>query len=221
MKMIVFIIFGVLTIAMSALYTVFHNQKGYKALLIRGGAVLTAFALALICANLNSLTNALPLLIFFGMGFLLLSESMITSPIEQEKPKMIVFGVLKALGIACFGLSALSLSYFNVFALGGGLLIGLGIGCVVCAVKKYKQWYQVLATLVIWVAIGFMIAEGIYAYLASSHMITSIIMAGAGVLFMLSQLFRSFVKDTSKMQYVVNLLYILGIAAVACSMYFY
>ena len=221
MKIATFIIFCVLAVGMAAVYTIFHKEKGYKALLIRGGSVLACFALALICANLSSLSNAMPLFIFFGTMFMLLSEAMIVSPIEEEKPKMIVFGVLKALTIACFGLSALSLTNFNIIALAAGVLFGAGMGCVVCAVKKYKKWYQVLATLLIWVAIGFLLVEAVFACIKSVHLISGIMMVGGAAMLMVSQLIRSFAKDESKINYVMRALYILGTAIIASSIYFY
>ena len=221
MKIATFIIFCVLAAGMAAVYTIFHKEKGYKALLIRGGSVLACFALALVSANLSSILNALPLLVFFGMMFMLLGEAMIVSPIEEEKPKMIVFGVLNSLAIACFGLGALSLTSFNIITLGAGLLLGAGLGCVVCAVKKYKKWYQVLATLLIWVAMGFLVVEGVYACMKSVHMVSAIIIAAGGVMLMASQLIRSFAKDEHKINYIMRVLYILGTAAIAASIFFY
>ena len=221
MRMIIFAVFGAIAVGMSALYTLFHKHNGYKALLVRGLFVLSALALALVGANLNSLTSTYPLLIYLGLSFILLSEAMIVCPIEEEKNKMIVFGVLKAVAIIPFGLSCLTLASFNLFALGGGILLGLGIGCIICAIKKYKKWYQVLSTLLIWVSIGFMAVQSAYAVLFSSHMLTSYIMAGAGGLLLVSQLMRSLTKDESKIRYIVGIMYSLAMVAVACSIYFY
>lgn len=221
MKIATFIIFCVLAVGMTAVYTIFHKEKGYKALLIRGGSVLACFALALISANMNSLSTAFPLLIFFGMMFMLLSEAMILTPIEQEKPKMIVFGSLKALTIACFGLSAMSLANFSFLALSAGLLLGSGIGCVICAIKKYKKWHQVLATLLIWGALGFLLVEGLFACLKSIHIGSAVVMLLGGAMLMASQFIRTFAKDEAKIQYVMRALYVLGAALIAASIYFY
>ena len=139
MKMITLIIFGVICLVMDIIYAIFSNSKGYKAVLIKGLTILSSLILAVVSANFNSVTSAISIFIFIGLGFCLLSEAMNITDIDEEKPRMIVFGVLKGISIALFAVSAVTLSGFNILTLGSGLLIGLGIGCIICAIKKHKK----------------------------------------------------------------------------------
>ena len=221
MKMIPFIIFGVLCVAMNVIYTLFNKSKGYKALLIRGLTVLACIGLAFVSANLNSLTNSFPLLILFGLGFMLLSEAMVVSQIDNEKPRMIVFGLLSCASNSMFGISAMSLTNFNIFAFAGGILLGLGFGCVVCAIKKYKQWYNVLTTLLVFASTGFLLAEGVFAVMTSIHSLASILMLVGGVLMMSERMISAFAKRESIITYFASFLYILSAIAIASSIYFY
>ncbi|MBQ8792447.1 MAG: hypothetical protein IJZ62_02390 [Clostridia bacterium] len=221
MKIITLIIFGALCLGMDIVYTIFNKTKGYKAVLIKGLTIMASFILAVICTNFNSVTGALPIFIFIGLAFCLLSEAMSVSTVDEEKPKMIVFGLLKSVAIALFAVSALTLSGFNLFALGGGLLIGLGIGCIICAIKKYKKAYQLFSTVIVWTAVGFLLFEGVYACLTSVRFIASVMMVAAGVLIALSQLVQAFAKEGGKMQYVSSIMYTLALTVLALLIYFY
>ena len=69
MKIATLIIFGVICLGLDILYAIFNHTKGYKAVLIKGLTVLAAFVLAVVCANFNSVTSALPIFTFLGLGF--------------------------------------------------------------------------------------------------------------------------------------------------------
>lgn len=221
MKIVPFILFCVLCVGMNVVYTLFCKSKGYKGLLVRGLTILSCLGLALISSNLNSLTNSLPLLVFFGLALMLMSEAMIVSEIDEEKPKMIVFGVLSCASNLMFALSTMSISEFNVFAFFGGILLGVGLGCVVCAIKKYKKWYQVLSTLLTFSAIGFFLSEAVYGVLASSHLITATIMVGAAVLMLVQKFIKCFVQEGTAAYYVASAFYVLASILISCSIYFY
>ncbi|MBQ8909109.1 MAG: hypothetical protein IJY90_02340 [Clostridia bacterium] len=221
MKILTFAIFGVISLGMDVIYTLFSGTKGYKSLLIRGITVLSAFILAVASSNLNSVTSALSLFICMGFGVSILSEAMTISEIDAEKPKMITFGVLRAVSIALFGVSTLTLTGFNIFALGGGLLLGLGIGSVMCAIKKYKKGYQAFSTLAVWAAIGLLAGESIYGCINSAHFVSSLIILFAAVSFIVSQVVKSIAKEDAKIQYLANALYTFALTLMAVSIYFY
>ena len=221
MKILVLILFLVLCVGMNIVYTIFHQEKGYKGLLIKGSTILSCLMFALVCANLNSLTNSQPLLIVFGIACMLFAQAMTISEIDEEKPKMIVHGVLNGVAIACFGLSCISLSNFSLLAILGGLALGAGLGCVVCSIKKYKKWYQVLSVLFHWCGAGFLLGEGLYAIIASTHLVSSILMLGAGVLIIFNQIIRDFVPQNEKWDYVFNFFYVFSTIIIASSIFFF
>jgi len=220
MKMISLIIFGVICLGMDVVYSLFNKTKGYKAVLIKGITVLASCAFAVICANLNSLTSALPLFVYLGFGFCLLSEAMTVSQIDEEKPRMMVFGFLKAFTFALFAVGAVSLTGFNVLVLGGGLLLGLGVGCVVCAIKKYKRAYQAFSTIASWAGVGLLLCEGAFAVFNSIRMISSVIMLGIGLLLFISHFIESCAQEGSKLLYVSSFMYALALSLFGVLIYF-
>ena len=221
MKMIVFSIFMVLCVGMSIAYTILHQEKGYKGLLIKGSTILSCLMFALVCANLNSLTNSQPLLIVFGIACMLLSQAMSVAGIEAEKPRMIVYGVLNAVAIACFGISCISLANFSIIALAGGITFGAGFGCMVCSIKKYKKGYQVLSVLCQWCAAGFLFGEGLYAILSSTHFMSSVLMIAGGAMIMFNQMVRDLALHKTKWAYVFHALYAFSTIVIACSIFFF
>ena len=221
MKILVFSIFLVLCVGMNIVYTIFHKEKGYKGLLIKGSTLLSCLMFALVCANLNSLTNSQPLLVVFGLACMLFAQAMSISEIDSEKSKMIVYGVLNGVAIACFGMSCISLSNFSFLAILGGISVGAGLGCAVCSVKKYKKWYQVLSVLFHWCGAGFLLGEGLYAIIASTHLISSILMLAGGVMIVFNQIVRDFLPQKAKWEYVFNAIYVLSAIAIASSIFFF
>lgn len=221
MKILVFVIFLVLCVGMNIAYTIFHQEKGYKGLLIKGSTILSCLMFALVCANLNSLTNSQPLLIVFGIACMLFSQAMSISEIDEEKPKMIVHGVLNGVAIACFGISCISLSNFSFLAILGGLSLGAGLGCTVCSIRKYKKWYQVLSVLFHWSGAGFLLGEGLYAIIASTHMLSSILMLVGGVMILFNQIVRDFIPQKQKWDYVYSAIYVFSTIVIATSIFFF
>ena len=221
MKILVFVIFLVLCVGMNIAYTIFHQEKGYKGLLIKGSTILSCLMFALVCANLNSLTNSQPLLIVFGIACMLFSQAMSISEIDEEKPKMIVHGVLNGVAIACFGISCISLSNFSFLAILGGLSLGAGLGCAVCSIRKYKKWYQVFSVLFHWSGAGFLLGEGLYAIIASTHILSSILMLIGGVMILFNQIVRDFIPQKQKWDYVYNAIYVFSTIVIATSIFFF
>lgn len=221
MKIFVFCIFLVLCVGMNIVYTIFHKETGYKGLLIKGSTLLSCLMFALVCANLNSLTNSQPLLVVFGIACMLFSQAMSISEIDGEMPKMIVHGVLNGVAIACFGLSCISLSNFSFLAILGGLAIGAGVGCAVCSVKKYKKWYQVLSVLFHWCGAGFLLGEGLYAIIASTHLLSSVLMLVGGAMIVFNQIIRDFIPQNEKWEYAFNAIYVFSVIVIAASIFFF
>ena len=220
MELIVFILLSVLCVGMSGVYTAFHKKTGWEGILVRGLTIVSLIALPLIMANIKSLNNALPIFVCLGFSFLLMTETLFASNNLIAKPKELVFSILYATGNTLLSLGTLSLAQFNGFGFAGGLLFGLGVGFVICAIKKYKAFYPVIVEVLVYGSIGLILGFGLMAVLSSKHIISAIFMLVAGVLLLSQRVMKNFEKGTV-MGYISSGIYVLSLLLISMTIFFY
>lgn len=221
MNIIPIVCFGVVALIMAVVYTVFARKTGWQGLLVRGLAILSCIALVQISANLKAIGNALPIFMTLGLAVLLLSEALKVAGINNEKTSIAVFGVLNSVGFALIACSGLALAEFNIFAVVGGILLGIAGGMLVCAIKKYKSVERVFSEIFTFMGIGFILGFGLMSMLTSSHVITSICMIGGGALLLAHRFMFAFAQKNKTVKHIADLLYILGLLVISVSIYLY
>lgn len=221
MEIVTFVLFGVLALGMGAVSTIFHKKTGWQGIVVKGLTMLVLLSLALVSANLKELTNALSLFITLALAFLILSEVVTASNEVDEKSKLIVYSVFSAVSTILFAVGAVSLSEFNVLALIGGILAGLGIGLIVCAIKKNWALYPILMEILVWLSIGLLLGFALTAVLTSQHLISSVLMLVGSVLMVLQRLLQKFGGEKVAIGYVINGVYVVALLLMTMTIYFY
>ena len=211
---------GAVCLLMAIMYTIFGQKGGWQGLLVRGLAIVSCLALALVSANLKSITHALPLFVTIGFALLLLSEALKVAGIEDEKANIVTFGVLNSVGFVSIALGGMALGEFNYFAIVGGVFLGIALGCIVCAVKKYKKPARVFVEIFTYMSMGFIVGFGLMSVLGSSHFYSSVCMLGGGVLLIVQKLMTSLGKGKA-VTYIANALYIIALTALSVTIYLY
>ena len=220
MEQIVFILLSVLCAGMGGVYTAFYKKTGWQGILVRGLTIVSLIALPLTTANIKSLNNALPIFVCLGLVFLLMTETLFASNNLDAKPKELVFSILYSVGNVLLSLGTLSLAQFNGFGFAGGILLGLGVGLVVCAIKKYKAFYPVIVEILVYSSIGLILGFGLMAVLSSKHMVSAVFMMVAGVTLLAQRIMTSFEKG-KVMGYIANGLYVLSLLLISMTIFFY
>ncbi len=220
MELIVFILLSILCAGMSGVYTAFYKKTGWQGILVRGLTMVSLIALPLVTANIKSLNNALPIFVCLGLSLLIMTETLLASNNMIAKSRDLVFSVLYSVGNLLLSLGTLSLAQFNPFGLAGGVLLGLGVGLVVCAIKKYKAFYPVIVEILVYSSIGLILGFGLMAVLSSKHIISAIFMLVAGVMMLTQRIMMSF--DRGKvMGYISSGLYVLSLLLIGMTIFFY
>ncbi len=221
MNIIPIICFGVLALAMAGVYTFFSQKSGWQGLLVRGLAVLSCIALAQISGSLRAITNAFPLFVTLGLRVLVLAEALKVGGIENEKARDVTFGALNGSAFLLISLGGLSLGEFNIFAVLGGVFLGVALGMLVCAIKKYKTLHRVIGEISAFTGMGFVLGFGLMALLSTTHVLSAIFMIAGGALLIASRLMLTLSKGGKVVTMIANAMYALALAIIALSIYLY
>lgn len=221
MNTIPVICLGALCFIMAVAYTIFGQKGGWQGLAVRGLAIVSCVALAQVSGSLKSLTNALPIFITIGLSVLILGEALKVTNVANEKAQTIASGVINSVGLILISLGGLSLSEFNIFAILGGLLFGVGFGLIVCAIKKYKTKDKVFFEIFSFMSIGLILGFGLMAVISSTHNLSAICTLGGGLVLLFYKLMLSLGKGGKIITYIANALFIIGLTAITLSIYLY
>ncbi len=221
MNIVPFILLGVLSIGMGAIYTIFHKREGWQGIVIKGLTMFSILIFVLVNANLREITNALPLFMVIAMALLILSEAIKGSQTVDENSKLIVFSIFNFVSITLFAVSAITLSSFSIFALLGGILAGLGLGLIVCAFKKIWKVTPMLMEILVWIGVGLLLGFSLAGVLISSHF-TSALLILFGAVFMVAQrMVEKFGGNHKVIGYLTNAFYVVALILMTTSIYFY
>lgn len=163
MSTIAFVCLAVVCVALGILNTIFNKLVGWKGIVIRGLFIFSLITFTLITSNLTGVNNALPLFVTLALALLLLADVTYVAMSDEDKYKPVINGGFLSASCILFALSAVSLAEFALLAFLGGLFAGLGIGLVVCAVKKQKGVKNVLMNILTFACIGLFIGLSVNA----------------------------------------------------------
>ena len=212
---------GISCLIMSILYAIFKDKGEWQGLLVRNLTSLLLLVFACIVVNLTSTLNAFSLFITIATAISMFYESIQSVKLNDEKAKKLIAGSSKALMYLAFALSVMSLASFNALALLGGGLLGLAVGALVWALKKYNKAQEALPLMFIFFALGLMLGFGVNSILASRHLISSVLSIIASVMFLVSEILQHFLKEGKLKSILCSELKILAIIIFVLSIYLF
>ncbi len=195
MTMLPIILIGVVTLAMCVLYAIFQDMGEWQGFIVRSLTGLFLLIYAVITINLTSIINAFSLFITIALAIFMFYEGLQTSKISNLQAKTMLSGISKALIYLSVALGIMSLAEFNWLALVGGLLLGVGLGLMIWAIKKYKNASNFLSTVFIFIALGLGVGFGINSIFTTRHLISAIIAVVSMALMLLSEFLAHFLKE--------------------------
>ena len=195
MIMLPIILIGVVCLAMCVLYAIFQDVGEWQGFVVRSLTGLFLLIYAVITINLTSTINAFSLFIVIAAAITMFYEGLQTSKITSVQAKTMLSGISKALVYLSTALGIMSLAEFNGLAFAGGLLLGLGLGLMVWAIKKYKNISDILSTIFIFAALGLGVGFSINSLITTRHLISAIVTAVATFLLLLSEFLAHFLKE--------------------------
>ncbi len=216
-----FIILSILCVGMGAIFTIFHKKVGWQGILLRGLTIFSFLILAIVSANVKELNNALPMFVLIALGLLILSESLFASNNVDENARLITFSLLNFASIMLFAVSSITLSEFDVLALVGGILTGLGLGLIVCGFKRNWALYPILMEILISLSLGLLLGFSLTAVIVSSHFISSLFMLFGAVLMTTKHILESFCSKYKFCGYLVSALYLLSLLFMTMTIFFF
>lgn len=220
MNIVPFVCLLVVCGAMGVINTIFYKLSGWKAVVVRGLTVVSLLVFSLVTSNLRALTNAFSLFIAIALSVLLLAEVIYVSMNDDEKLKPVVNGVFFGLTNILFALSVMAIAEFSVLALLGGVFAGIGIGLIVCAIRKEKALKVILMNIFTFACVGLLIGLGVNALIVSQHTVSAILMFAAGI-FMLTQRMLVVCGKGKIAGYLGSALSSLALILLTISIYFY
>lgn len=220
MSTIAFVCLAVVCVALGIINMIFNKLVGWQGIVVRGLSILSLIAFNLIVSNLRGINNALPLFITLALACILLAEAICVSMSDKEKLKPVINSVFFAFSCVLFSLSGVSLSEFSLLAFLGGLSAGIGIGLIICAIKKEKALNQILMNILSFACIGILIGFGVNAVIASKHIISSVCLLVGGAL-MLMYRALTICGHGKTAGYLASAFKSLALIALTLSIYFY
>lgn len=221
MILIAFISLGLVSLLMGILNCLFDNKEDWKGVVVRALTMLSYVVFALVTTNLKVTINALSLFVTIAIVLSLIRMLELSNKIEKEKTRLIYKGIIDILVIASFAVSTLSLSTFNYFAAGGGLLLGIALGLLVWAIKRGESLTKSLLSLFKYTFVGILIGFAISGLFTSNHLVSAIIVMIASVVILSREIVQEFLKESKSKQILINLFEMLTIICFIVSIYFY
>ena len=220
MRLIAFICFGVICVLMTVIYTLFNQKTGWAGLLVRGMSIFSLIVFLFVLNSLKSLTNALALYLSISIVLLLINE-VVDLTTDDEYVADIFGGVLKTCAGVCMALSVVSISEFNLFALIGGVLLGLAFGFTSWAFGKYEGAWNISFKLLQFAAFGAVVGAGLCGIMFSLHSTTALILMIGSALFVITNTVKYIFNENNVVQIVTSVFYMLSLLTIVSSVYFY
>ncbi len=221
MKYLPFIILSILCVGMGTLYTIFHKKIGWQGIILRGLSILSFLILAVVSANSKELNNALPMFVMIALGLNIMSETLLASNNVDEKARLITFSLLNFASVLLFAVSSITLSEFNVLALVGGILAGIGLGLIICGFKKNWAIEPILMEILVSLSLGLLLGFSLTATIVSKHFVSGILMLIGSILMFAKHILESFCGKYKIMGYIINAIFMISLLIMTMTIYFF
>ena len=221
MILVPIILLALASVIMSVFYAIFKDKGDWQGYLVRSLTTLLLLVYAIVTINLTSILNALSLFVVIALVINIFNEGVQTNNIQNQMAKQLLSGFSNILYYLAIALSLLSLASFEMYALLGGLLLGMAVGLIICGIKKYKDSSAIILTVLTFASIGLGIGFGINNILNTRHMLSTILTAVAIVMLLLSEVFVHLLKEGKTKAVLCSQLKIIAMIILVLSIYFY
>ena len=221
MTIVPIILLGIACLCLGVVYVIFKDRGDWRGFIVRSFSALFLVIFAVTSTNLSSLNNAFSLFIIIALLVNLFYEGAISSKMESPRARTIIEGISEGLIYLCLALSLVSLSSFSLLAFFGGLLLGLGCGLLVWAIKKHKSIEEILTSLFTFISLGLMLGFGINNILSSRHMTSAIVTFISALLLLTSALLERFLKEGKLKRILTSAFRMIALIAMPLSIYLF
>ncbi len=189
------IIFGVASLIMSIIYSIFKDKGDWIGFILRNCTMLLLLVYSVVTINVTNVVNGLSLFIAVALSINMVYEFLQTSVIKDVKIKNILSEVIKGITYLSLMLSAMSLASFNVYSLFVGIFLGLAIGMIVWLIKKTDEASEATSTIFSFACLGAMLGMALNGVLFTNHIISAVMMLVGGGLLLAGDLLSHFLKE--------------------------
>lgn len=221
MLIVPIIIFGCASLIMSVIYSIFKDKGDWIGFIVRNITMLLLLVFAIVTINVSNVVNGFSLFIAVALAINMFLEGLQLTSIKDVKVKNILCEVSKGITYLSLMLSAMSLASFSVYALLGGIFVGLAVGMIVWLIKKTDEASEACATIFSFACLGAMLGMAINGIVFTGHMLSAILVLVGGGLLLASDLLNQFLKEGRVKNILVSEFKIIALVLLVVAIYLF
>ncbi len=221
MLIVPIIIFGCASLIMSVIYSIFKDKGDWIGFIVRNITMLLLLVFAIVTINVSNVVNGFSLFIAVALAINMFLEGLQLTSIKDAKVKNILCEVSKGITYLSLMLSAMSLASFSVYALLGGIFVGLAVGMIVWLIKKTDEASEACATIFSFACLGGMLGMAINGIVFTGHMLSAILVLVGGGLLLASDLLNQFLKEGRVKNILVSEFKIIALVLLVVAVYLF
>ena len=221
MLIVPIIIFGCASLIMSVIYSIFKDKGDWIGFIVRNITMLLLLVFAVVTINVSNVVNGFSLFIAVALAINMFLEGLQLTSIKDAKVKNILCEVSKGITYQSLMLSAMSLASFSVYALLGGIFVGLAVGMIVWLIKKTDEASEACATIFSFACLGAMLGMAINGIVFTGHMLSAILVLVGGGLLLASDLLNQFLKEGRVKNILVSEFKIIALVLLVVAIYLF
>ena len=221
MLIVPIIIFGCASLIMSVIYSIFKDKGDWIGFIVRNITMLLLLVFAVVTINVSNVVNGFSLFIAVALAINMFLEGLQLTSIKDAKVKNILCEVSKGITYLSLMLSAMSLASFSVYALLGGIFVGLAVGMIVWLIKKTDEASEACATIFSFACLGAMLGMAINGIVFTGHILSAILVLVGGGLLLASDLLNQFLKEGRVKNILVSEFKIIALVLLVVAIYLF
>lgn len=221
MLIVPIIIFGCASLIMSVIYSIFKDKGDWIGFIVRNITMLLLLVFAVVTINVSNVVNGFSLFIAVALAINMFLEGLQLTSIKDAKVKNILCEVSKGITYLSLMLSAMSLASFSVYALLGGIFVGLAVGMMVWLIKKTDEASEACATIFSFACLGAMLGMAINGIVFTGHILSAILVLIGGGLLLASDLLNQFLKEGRVKNILVSEFKIIALVLLVVAIYLF
>lgn len=207
------------TLILGGLYVAFNPSTSILHFTFKTLAPTACLFLALISANLASSFGGYTLFITLALAIIIALEAFKCVNSQATLGSTLFLGISNAVSLLLLTIAGIVIAPFNIFGLLTGLLLGLGISCIVLIFKKLTP-SQIIMLIINLAMAGLLIGQAIVLLISQISLGTAIVYLISALLTLFQLVFTSFLKPNKIMPYIARTARILALIGFAMSIYF-